>query len=94
MDSKSAHKKIFERYLNIHKKELIESWYGKGTQVKIHNIDASYTNKIVLIDVKIILGEVINEEVMDRSLVDYLLKRVSDVLYYEFYMKTMVSWDC
>lgn len=94
MDSKTAHKKIFERYINKIRKEQLETWYGKGTQIKIHNIDASYTKKIVLIETKIVLGELINEDVMDRSVVDYLIKNVSDVLYPDYFTKTLITWDC
>lgn len=94
MDSKSHHKKIIERYVNRNKHHLIETWYGGGSYVNIHNIDASYTKKIVIVDVKIILGDVINEEVMDRGLVEYLLENVLSVLYPDFFYKLIVSWDC
>ena len=94
MNSKYHHKKIIERYLNRNKQDLIKSWYGEGSYIKIHNIDASYTKKIVIIDVKIILGKIINEEVMDRGLVDYLIENVLDILYPDFFHKSIITWDC
>ena len=56
------------------KKNEIEVMYGAGTHVKIHSISFSITNNIIVIEAIIVLGEEINESVIDRTLIDYLIQ--------------------
>lgn len=66
-------KKMMENYLNIIKNEEVETWYGKNCHIKIHNIIFSVTETSVLIEAVIFLGDIINEEVLDRGLVELLI---------------------
>jgi hypothetical protein len=87
-------KNMMEKYLNVIKKNEIETIYGKGTHVKIHSISFSNTNSIIVIEAIIVLGEEINESVIDRRLIDYLIQ---DSIPYFFSdvksTKVLVRWD-
>jgi len=67
-------KNMMEKYLNVIKKNEIETMYGKGTYVKIHTINFGVTSPSIIIESVIILGNEINEETLDRRLVDYLIQ--------------------
>jgi hypothetical protein len=92
--SKDKLKNMMEKYLNVIKKNEIETIYGKGTYVKIHSISFSNTNNIIVIEAIIVLGEEINESVMDRTLIDYLIQ---DLIPYFFSdvksTNVLVRWD-
>jgi len=91
---KNKLKNMMEKYLNVVKKNEIEIMYGEGTHVKIHSISFSNTNNIIVIEAVIVLGEEINESVMDRALIDYLIQ---DSIPYFFSdvksTKVLVRWD-
>jgi len=85
---------MMENYLNIIKKEEVELWYGKGTKLKIHNINFSVTEESVMVESIIVLGEIINEEVLDRKLAELL---IIDMMPYFFpeveTVRVMARWD-
>jgi hypothetical protein len=92
--SKDKLKLMMERYLNIIKKDEIELMYGKGTTVKIHTINFSITTTSMIVEAVIILGETINEESLDRRLVDYLIQDSIPYFFPELTScKVMVRWD-
>jgi hypothetical protein len=84
---------IIEKYINVVKKDYVELMYGEGVVIKIHNIDPSPTSNSILIEAVIILGNVINEEVLDRSMVDYLVNDIVTLIFPEASIKCMVRWD-
>jgi hypothetical protein len=67
--------------------------YGEGAKVKIHNLEPSPTNNSIFVEAVIVLGSVITEEVMDRSLVDYLISDVVTLMFPDVSIKCMVRWD-
>lgn len=85
---------IIEKFLNEHKKDDLELFYGLGTKIKIHSISHSLKSKSVLLECVIILGDTINEEILDRSLADYLIKDACDYVLPDLNIKTMIRWDC
>jgi hypothetical protein len=67
--------------------------YGDGTRIKVHSMTDSYSTKSVLFEIVIVLGETINESVMDKSLAEILIQ---DALVYFFpdqKIKTYVRFD-
>jgi hypothetical protein len=92
--SKDKLKNMMEKYLNVIKKNEIEVMYGAGTHEKIHSISFSNTNNIIVVEAIIVLGNEINEGVMDRTLIDYLIQ---DLIPYFFSdvksTNVLVRWD-
>jgi len=93
MDKKKNFKLFLEKYFNNHKKKEIELSYGLGSKISVLDITHSHTNKSIIVDLKIVLGNVINEEVLDRRIIDYMTQDILNVLYPEYPIKTIVSWD-
>lgn len=93
LDKKQRLFRLIESYLNDYQKEAVEEIYGKNSKIKIHSMTESLSQKALLFEVVIVLGETINEEVIDRKLADIL---VQDALVYFFpdqSVKTYVRWD-
>lgn len=73
--------------------DSIETMYGKGTRIKIHSVDEALSSKSIVLEVVIILGDVINEQVMERALADYLVRDYTSIFFPEHTIKTLVRWD-
>ena len=87
-------RKMMENYLNDIKKDEVETMYGKNSKIKIHTISFSITQRSILIEAIIILGDTINEEVMDRRLADYLIQDMIPYFFPEISaIKVMTRWD-
>jgi len=93
MDRKRRIFRLIEVYLNDFRGFAIEEMYGKGTKIKIHSISDSIRDKSLLIEAVIVLGDTINEEVMDRELADVIIQDALMYFYPEYSIKTMVRWD-
>jgi hypothetical protein len=93
VDLKNRYIRIIEKYLNVIKKDDVELMYGKGTKIKVRNINPSISNNSITVEVVIILGEIINEEVLDSSLTPYLIQDILELIFPDVITKTIVSWD-
>jgi hypothetical protein len=93
VDLKNRYIRIIEKYLNVIKKDDVELMYGKGTKIKVRNINPSISNNSITVEVIIILGDVINEEVLDSSLTPYLIQDILELIFPDVITKTIVSWD-
>jgi hypothetical protein len=85
--------RIIEKFLNKVKKEEIELFYGVGTRIKVKQIDYITQGKYIMIDVTIHLGDVINEDVLDRGLIDYLIQDIIQLLFPDYSSKVLLGWD-
>jgi len=94
VDLKKRYIRIIEKYLNVIKKNDVELMYGKGTKIEVRNINPSISTNSITVEVVIILGEVINEEVLDSSLTPYLIQDILELIFPDVMTKTIVSWDC
>jgi hypothetical protein len=84
---------IIEKYLNVLKKDQVELMYGEGTKIKIHTLNPSVTTNSILVEAVIVLGGNINEDVLDRSLADYLIQDIVYLIFPDSNVKCMVRWD-
>jgi len=93
IDKKQRLFRLIESYLNEFKGDAVEEVYGKGTKIKIHTINFSVTSKSVVLESVIILGETINESVMDRTLADILIQDALIYFFPDYHIKTYVRFD-
>lgn len=84
---------LIESYINDFRGEAISEFYGEGTKVKILNLDYTTRGVFVLVEAKIILGEIISEEVMERALVDYVIQDALVYFFPEQPINVMVTWE-
>jgi len=85
--------RLIELYLNEFKGDAVEEVYGKGTKIKIHTINFGVTSKSLLIESVIILGDTINQSVMDRTLADILIQDALVYFFPDYDIKTYVRFD-
>jgi hypothetical protein len=93
MDKMKRFYRLIELYLNDSNRESIEGFYGKGTVVKIKSISYSKKINIALVDAVIVLGELINEEVLETAPIELLIKESVKFFYPEYNVNTLISWD-
>jgi hypothetical protein len=92
MDNKRRVYRLLEVFINECNKETVETWYGKGSVIKIHNMTFTQ-KKSVVIEIVIVLGDVISEAVMDERMASLL---ISEGLVYFFpglSIHLIHSWD-
>ena len=93
MDNREFYIKLIERYINVARKSSLEEFYGKGSEVKITNLNFVVTSKSVVVSVTIKLGEIINEEVMEKDMVELFLIQLFIFLFRDIKITTVVNWD-
>jgi hypothetical protein len=93
MDNREFYIKLIERYINVARKSSLEEFYGKSSEVKITNLNFGVTSKSVVVSMTIKLGEIINEEVMEKDMAELLLIQLFIFLFRDIKITTVVNWD-
>jgi hypothetical protein len=93
LDKKRRIFRLIENYINDFQGDAVQSVYGEGSRIKIHNMNFSVTNSSVMIEAIIVLGELITEEYLDRNLADILIVDAMTYFYPECSIKTYVRFD-
>jgi hypothetical protein len=93
LDKKRRLYRLIETYINDFRGDAVQEMYGKGTKIKIHNINYSTTSKSIFIESVVILGDTINESVMDKNLIDILIQDAMVYFYPEASLRTYVRFD-
>ena len=93
MDNKRRLYRLIEKYINDFKGDAVESIYGKGSSIKVHTITFGVTKNTILLEVVVILGNTINEDVMDNSLAEVLIQDSMIYFFPEYQIKTYVRFD-
>lgn len=84
---------ILEHYMNVLKKNEVELMYGKNSTIQIKNLEYSITNKSLFMEARIVLGDLIDESVLDRSLADILIQDSIVYIFDDLPVKVSVEWD-
>tara|TARA_R110000868_G_scaffold111863_1_gene301709 strand:+ start:473 stop:760 length:288 start_codon:yes stop_codon:yes gene_type:complete len=92
-DKKRRIIRLIESYINDFQGKSVQEMYGKNSRIKIHDINYSTNTNSLLLEAVIVLGDVINEEVMDRKLADILIQDALIYFYPETSIKTYVRFD-
>ena len=82
-DKKRRFFRLLESYINDYQKDAVELLYGKGSEIKIHNWGNNNKGDVLYFEIVIILGDTINESVMDKSMAEELLKNAMVYFYPE-----------
>jgi hypothetical protein len=85
--------RLLESYLNDFRGESVQEMYGNGSKIKIHDILYSTNSNSLMLETVIVLGDVINEDVMDRKLADILIQDALVYFYPDIPIKTYVRFD-
>jgi hypothetical protein len=93
MDRKRKICRLIEKHVNKKNSEVIKEAYGENSSIKIHNLTYSITNPSILVEAVIILGNEINESIMDREIADYLIQETLPYFFSDIPSKVMIRWD-
>lgn len=93
MDNKRRVYRLLERYINEFKKDAVESFYGKGSTIKIHNITFTQRTKSAVVEVVIVLGDVITESVMDEKMATALVSNAMRYFDSDLSIHLVYRWD-
>jgi hypothetical protein len=93
LDKKRRLFRLIENYINDYQGGAVQEMYGKGSYIKIHNLNFSVTQQSVLMEAVIVLGDLITEEHMDRKLADVLIQDAIIYFFPECSVKTYVRFD-
>jgi hypothetical protein len=93
MDNKRRLYRLIEAYLNEFKGNDVELIYGKGSKIKVHTVTFVISDNSVLVEVIVLLGETINEEILDTSLAEILIRDALVYFFPEQQIKTLIRWD-
>ena len=92
-DKKRRLFRLIESYINDFRRDALEEMYGVNTKIKIHSMSESLTTSCILFEIVIVLGDTINEQIMDRELADVLVQDALIYFFSEQSIKTLVRWD-
>jgi hypothetical protein len=93
MDNKRRLYRLIEKYINDFKGDAVESIYGKGSSIKVHTVTFGISDNSVLVEVIVLLGEKINEYILDTSLAEILIRDALVYFFPEQQIKTLIRWD-
>ena len=93
MDNKRRLFRLIEVYLNGFKGDLVESIDGNRSIIKVHTVTFGVSDNSVLVELVVILGDVINEEILDTSLTEILIQDALVYFFPEKTIKTIIRWD-
>jgi hypothetical protein len=93
-DKKRRFFRLLESYINDYQKDAVELMYGKGSQIKVHSWSHNNKGDTFLFELVIVLGDVISESVMEKTMAEVLLKNALVYFYPETEkMKCIVRFD-
>lgn len=93
MDNKRRLYRLIEKYINEYRGDVVKSIYGDGSSIKIHTITFGTTKNTMLIEGVVILGNTINEDVIDTSLAEILIQESMVYFFPEKQIKTYIRFD-
>jgi len=93
LDKKQRLFRLIENYINDYQGGAVQEMYGKGSYIKIHNLNFSVTQQSVLLEAVVVLGDLITEEHIDRKLADFLIQDAIIYFFPECSVKTYVRFD-
>jgi transcriptional regulator CtsR len=93
MDNRRRLYRLIEVYINDFKGYAVQEMYGKGTYIKIHSISFGNASNSVLLEAIVILGDTINEDIIDNSLAEVLIRDSMVYFFPEHHIRTYIRFD-
>lgn len=93
MDNKRRFYRLIEKYINEFKGDAVKLIYGEGSFIKIHTISFGVTTNVIQLEAVVVLGEVINEDVIDNSLAETLIRESLFYFFPNCLVKTYIRFD-
>lgn len=93
LNKKQRFFRLIESYINDFRGDAVREFYGDKARIKIHTMTNSFSTNVILFEIVIVLGEIINESVMDDTLASVLIQDSMVYFYPESKIQTYVRFD-
>jgi hypothetical protein len=93
-DKKRRFYRLLETYMNVSMKKTVELGYGVGSKIKVHNWTHNTKGDTFIFELIVILGDTINESVIDANIAEVILEEALEYFYPEVKkIRCMVRFD-
>jgi hypothetical protein len=93
LDKKQRFFRLIESYINDFRGDAVREFYGDKAQIKIHTMNTGIKDNSIMLEVIILLGETINEDVMNDTLAHILVQDSMVYFFPESKILTYVRFD-
>jgi hypothetical protein len=93
LNKKQRFFRLIESYINDFRGDAVREFYGNNARIKIHTMTHSFSTNTLLFEIVIVLGETINESVMDDTLASVLVQDSMVYFHPESKIQTYVRFD-
>jgi hypothetical protein len=93
LDKKQRFFRLIESYINDFRGDAVREFYGDNARIKIHTMNTGIKDNSIMLEVIILLGETINEDVMNDTLAHILVQDSMVYFFPESKILTYVRFD-
>ena len=93
LDKKQRFFRLIESYINDFRGDAVQEFYGDKARIKVHSMNTGVKDNSIMLEVVIILGNSINEDVMNDSLAHILIQDSMVYFFPESKILTYVRFD-
>ena len=93
LNKKQRFFRLIESYINDFRGDAVREFYGNNARIKIHTMTHSFSTNVLLFEIVVVLGDTINESVMDDTLASVLIQDSMVYFYPESKIQTYVRFD-
>lgn len=73
IDKKRRLFRLIEFHINNHNKNLVESFYGKGSKIEVKHMTEVFSTDSIMFELKVVFGDEISEEMLDKEPANLLM---------------------
>jgi hypothetical protein len=93
LDKKRRFFRLIETYINDFRGDAVREFYGEQARIKVHSMNTGVKDNSIMLEVIILLGETINEDVMNDALAHVLIQDSMVYFFPESKILTYVRFD-
>jgi len=93
LDKKRRFFRLIESYINDFRGDAVQEFYGNNARIKVHSMNTGVKDNSIMLEVIIILGDTINEDVMNDTLAHILVQDSMVYFFPEVKLRTYVRFD-
>ncbi len=93
LDKKQRFFRLIESYINDFRGDAVQEFYGNQSRIKIHSMNTGVKDNSIMLEAVIVLGNSINEDVMNDALAHILIQDSMVYFFPESKILTYVRFD-
>ena len=93
IDKKQRFFRLIENYINDFRGDAVQEFYGDQARIKVHSMNTGVKDNSIMLEVVIILGNSINEDVINDELAHILIQDSMVYFFPESKILTYVRFD-